>query len=145
MEPSLSSVLLRLAAVLALVAANAMFVAAEFAIVSVRRTRLIPLVEGGSRTARLVLRAAENPNAFLAATQLGITMASLGLGWIGEPTVATLLEPLLRRLPVAIKETTTHLVAGGLAFATITVLHIVFGELAAKSAALWRPEGTRSS
>ena len=142
MDVSLSSVLLRLAAVLALVAANGMFVAAEFAIVSVRRTRLIPLVERGSRTARLVLRAAENPNAFLAATQLGITMASLGLGWIGEPTVATLLEPLLRRLPVAIKETTTHLVAGGLAFATITVLHIVFGELAAKSAALWYPEGT---
>jgi CBS domain containing-hemolysin-like protein len=136
------SVALRLGAVLALVAANALFVAAEFAIVSVRRTRLIPLAEGGSRTASLVLRAAEDPNAFLAATQLGITMASLGLGWIGEPAVATLLEPFLRGLPTGLRAGTTHVLAGTLAFAFITILHIVFGELAAKSAALWRPEST---
>jgi CBS domain containing-hemolysin-like protein len=142
MESSLVSILLRLAAVLVLVAANGMFVAAEFAIVSVRRTRLIPLIERGSRTARLVLRAAEDPNAFLAATQLGITMASLGLGWIGEPAVATLLEPLLSWLPGGFQEATTHTVAVVLAFALITGLHIVFGELAAKSAALWRPEAT---
>src|SRR3989304_4632907 len=85
MEPSVTSVLLRLGAVLALVAADGMFGAAEFAIVSVRRTRLIPLIERGSKRARRVLRAAEKPDAFIAATQLGITMASLGLGWIGEP------------------------------------------------------------
>jgi CBS domain containing-hemolysin-like protein len=119
-----------------------MFVAAEFAIVSVRRTRLIPLIERGSRTARLVLRASEDPNAFLAATQLGITMASLGLGWIGEPVVATLLEPLVRGLPIGIQEATAHVVAVALAFTLITMLHIIFGELAAKSAALWRPEST---
>lgn len=142
MEVSLLSILLRLGAVLALVAANGLFVAAEFAIVSVRRTRLIPLIERGSRTARLVLRAAEDPNAFLAATQLGITMASLGLGWIGEPAVAALLEPLLRGLALPIQEATSHLVAGVLAFTLITMLHIIFGELMAKSAALWRPEST---
>ena len=142
MDVLLDSVVLRLGAVLVLVAANAMFVAAEFAIVSVRRTRLIPLVEGGSRTARLVLRASEDPNAFLAATQLGITMASLGLGWIGEPAVAPVLEPVLRGLPTGLRDSTTHLVAGVLAFTFITILHIVFGELAAKSAALWRPEST---
>ncbi len=142
MDVLLDSVVLRLGAVIALVAANAMFVAAEFSIVSVRRTRLIPLIEGGSRTARLVLRASEDPNAFLAATQLGITMASLGLGWIGEPAVATILQPVIRGLPIGLQDTTTHLVAGVLAFTVITVLHIVFGELAAKSAALWRPEGT---
>jgi CBS domain containing-hemolysin-like protein len=142
MEVSLLSILLRLGAVLALVAANGMFVAAEFAIVSVRRTRLIPLIERGSRTARLVLRASEDPNTFLAATQLGITMASLGLGWIGEPAVAPLLEPLLRGLALPIQEATSHLVAGALAFTLITMLHIIFGELMAKSAALWRPEST---
>ncbi|MBI3976518.1 MAG: HlyC/CorC family transporter [Armatimonadetes bacterium] len=142
MESSLISILLRLTAVLVLVAANGMFVAAEFAIVSVRRTRLAPLVERGSRRARLVLRAAEDPNAFLAATQLGITMASLGLGWIGEPAVATLFEPLIDALPAAVRETTTHAVAAVLAFALITALHIIFGELTAKSVALWRPEST---
>src|SRR3970040_2184419 len=110
MEPSVTSVLLRLGAVLALVAANGMFVAAEFAIVSVRRTRLIPLIERGSKTARLVLRAAEDPNAFLAATQLGITMASLGLGWIGEPAVAALFEPVLDALPIVVQEATSHLI-----------------------------------
>ncbi len=135
-------ILLGLAAVCVLVALNGIFVAAEFSIISVRRTRLIPLAERGSRAARLVLRAASDPNAFLAATQLGITMASLGLGWIGEPAVATVVEPLLHGLPFDVRQGTTHVIAGTLAFAIITVLHIVFGELAAKSAALWRPEGT---
>jgi CBS domain containing-hemolysin-like protein len=142
MELSLASILLRLGAVLALVAANGMFVAAEFAIISVRRTRLIPLVEAGSSAARLVLRAAETPDAFIAATQLGITMASLGLGWIGEPAVAAMLDPLLRWLPLGIQEATSHVVAGTLAFALITALHIILGELAPKSVALWRPEPT---
>jgi CBS domain containing-hemolysin-like protein len=119
-----------------------MFVAAEFAIVSVRRARLLPLAEGGSQAARLVLQAARDPNAFLAATQLGITIASLGLGWIGEPALATLLEPWLRAVPISMREGTLHVIAATVAFATITTLHIVFGELAAKSAALWRPEGT---
>ncbi|MGQ0549695.1 MAG: hemolysin family protein [Armatimonadota bacterium] len=129
-------------AVCVLVALNGMFVAAEFAIISIRRTRLIPLAERGSTVAKLVLRAASDPNAFLAATQLGITMASLGLGWIGEPAVATVVEPLLHGLPLAVSQGTTQVIAGTLAFTIITVLHIVFGELAAKSAALWRPEGT---
>ncbi len=138
----LQNSILGLVAVGVLVALNGMFVAAEFAIISVRRTRLLPLAEGGSTAARLVLRAAQDPNAFLAATQLGITMASLGLGWIGEPAVATVIEPWIRGLPLAIREGMTHVIAGALAFTIITVLHIVFGELAAKSAALWRPEGT---
>jgi putative hemolysin len=142
MEVSLQSVLVGLGAVVALVAANGMFVAAEFAIVSVRRTRLLPLAEAGSNAARLVLRASADPNAFLAATQLGITMASLGLGWIGEPTLARLVEPWLRGLPISIQNGTAHVIAVVVAFTIITVLHIVFGELAAKSAALWRPEGT---
>lgn len=142
MDLSLGSTALRLALVLALVAANGMFVAAEFAIVAVRRTRLIPLVERGSRQARIVLRTAEKPDAFIAATQLGITMASLGLGWIGEPAVATLVAPAMGWLPGGLQEATTHTIAVILAFALITALHIVLGEQAPKSVALWRPEAT---
>lgn len=142
MQAALESPLLQLLAVLALVAANGMFVAAEFAIVSVRRTRLLPLAQRGSAVAKRVLQAAADPNAFLAATQLGITMASLGLGWIGEPAVARWIEPWLDALPETIRGTSAHVIAGVLAFTFITTLHIVFGELAAKSAALWRPEET---
>ncbi len=142
MDASWLSIVLRLTAVVALVAANGLFVAAEFAIVSVRRARLAPLIERGSRRARLVLRAADDPNAFLAATQLGITMASLGLGWIGEPAVASLLDPVIAAIPVGLQEAATHVIAAVLAFALITALHIIFGELAAKSVALWRPEST---
>lgn len=142
MEVSWQSIVMRLAAVVALVAANGMFVAAEFAIVAVRRTRLLPLAEGGSTTARLVLRVAQNPNPFLAAAQLGITMASLGLGWIGEPTVAAVLAPWVAGLPVGFQQGTTQVISAAIAFGLITVLHIVFGEQMAKSAALWRPEAT---
>jgi len=133
--------LLKLGAVLALVAANGMFVAAEFAMVSVRRARLMPLLDR-SRTARFVMKTSEDPNTFLAATQLGITMASLGLGWVGEPLVGGLLEPLLAYLPIQMRGGARHATATALAFGFITTLHIVFGELAAKSIALWRPEST---
>ncbi len=101
MELSVTAILLRLAAVLALVAANGIFIAAEFAIVKARRTRIERMMRSGNRLARSVQRAADNPDAYVAATQLGITMASLGLGWIGEPTVTTLLEPLLVLLPAS--------------------------------------------
>ena len=94
METATFPTLVKLGVVLALVAANGMFVAAEFAIVSARRARLMPLLER-SKAARLVLKTVEDPNTFLAATQLGITMASLGLGWVGEPMVGGLIEPLL--------------------------------------------------
>ncbi|HET8680006.1 MAG TPA: hemolysin family protein [bacterium] len=136
------SILWGLVAVCVLVALNGMFVAAEFAIISVRRTRLTPLAERGSAAARIALRAARDPNPFLAAAQLGITMASLGLGWIGEPAVATVVEPWIAGLPLDIRAGTTRVLSATLAFLFITVLHIVFGEQAAKSAALWRPEAT---
>ncbi len=96
METSVLDVTVRLLAVLALVLANGFFVAAEFSIISVRKTRIDQLLAEGSRMARPVRRALNNPDQFIAATQLGITMASLGLGWIGEPALASLLEPLLR-------------------------------------------------
>src|SRR5436853_879760 len=108
MEHSLTGLLWRLAAVMALVFANGFFVAAEFAIVTVRKTRVDQLIAEGHRGARTVRRAISDPVSYIAATQLGITMASLGLGWVGEPALASLIQPLFARLPVGIAETTTH-------------------------------------
>ena len=101
MELSVTDVLWRLAAVLVLVFANGFFVAAEFAIVSVRKTRIDQLIAEGHRGARAVRRAVTDPDSYIAATQLGITMASLGLGWIGEPALASMIEPAFRFLPAA--------------------------------------------
>jgi CBS domain containing-hemolysin-like protein len=140
MDNPVLDVSIRLLAVLALVLANGFFVAAEFGIISVRKTRIDQLLAEGSRMARPVRRALQNPDQFIAATQLGITMASLGLGWIGEPAVATLIEPLLTRLPAQISEATSQTIAFAIAFSIITALHIVLGELAPKTVALQYPE-----
>src|SRR4029077_20622512 len=91
---TLITVLTKLVAVLFFVGANGFFVGAEFALVSVRRTRLETRAAAGSRRAQCALRLINDPTFFISATQLGITIASLALGWIGEPTVATLLEPI---------------------------------------------------
>jgi CBS domain containing-hemolysin-like protein len=142
MELSLASVLWRVAGVLALVFANGFFVAAEFSIVTVRKTRVDQLVAEGHRRARAVRRAVSDPDRYIAATQLGITMASIGLGWIGEPALASLIQPTLEFLPSGLAETTAHSIAVGFAFVIITALHIVLGELAPKTIALERPEAT---
>src|ERR1051325_6701814 len=86
--------LTKFAAVLLLVLANGFFVGAEFALVSVRRTRLETRAAGGSRRALAAVRLISDPTFFISATQLGVTLSSLALGWIGEPTVAALLEPI---------------------------------------------------
>src|SRR5262249_10441942 len=133
-------VIWRIAALLALVFANGFFVAAEFAIVTTRKTRVDQLIAEGHRGARAVRRAISDPESYIAATQLGITMASLGLGWIGEPTLATLIQPLFAQLPPRIAETTVHSVAVAIAFAIVTALHIVLGELVPKTIALEKSE-----
>lgn len=142
MEVSAASIVLRLTLVIVLVAANGLFVAAEFSIVKSRRTRVAQMVRRGQRLARVVQRAVENPDPYVAATQLGITMASLGLGWIGEPVVAALIAPLLAGIPGPWQQAGAHTVSVVLAFAAITALHIIFGELAPKSLALWNAEAT---
>jgi len=136
-----AGILLRLLAVLALVLSNAFFVAAEFALVSARRTRIRELVEAGDRPARRVERAQQALDRAISGTQLGITLASLGLGWIGEPAVAYLVEPVLQLLGVGGSVVALHTVAVTIAFLLITYLHIVLGELAPKTVALLRPEG----
>jgi CBS domain containing-hemolysin-like protein len=142
MDSPVLDVSIRLLAVLALVLANGFFVAAEFSIISVRKTRIDQLLAEGSRMARPVRRALNNPDQFIAATQLGITMASLGLGWIGEPALASLLDPVLGALPAAVSAATSHTIAVTIAFIIITALHIILGELAPKTVALQYPEQT---
>src|SRR5258706_5188466 len=130
MELSVASVLWRLAGVLALVFANGFFVAAEFSIVTVRKTRIDQLIAEGHRGAIAVRRAISDPDSYIAATQLGITMASLGLGWIGEPALASLIESSIQFLPARIATATAHSAAVAIAFLIITALHIVLGGLA---------------
>ena len=116
-----------------LVLMNGIFVAAEFAFVKIRPTQVNTLVERGKPGAALVQDAIENLDDYLAVSQLGITLSSLGLGWIGEPAVAALIEPLLGQLLPA---GAVHLVAFALGFGFITFLHVVFGELAPKTFAI---------
>ncbi len=129
-----------LLAVVVMVAANAFFVAAEFALVGARRTRLDEMARAGSRGAMLARRAVQSLDRYISSTQLGITLASLGLGWIGEPALAHVVEALFAWLPRGIAMLATHTVASGVAFAVITVLHIVLGELMPKALALLYPE-----
>src|SRR6476619_188109 len=142
MEDSLAATLWRLVGLAALVCANGLFVAAEFSIVTVRKTRVDQLIAEGHRGARSVRRAVTSPDRYIAATQLGITMASLGLGWLAEPALAALFEPALSFLPSHLAAATAHSIAVAIAFAIITAAEIVFGELTPKWIALERPEST---
>jgi CBS domain containing-hemolysin-like protein len=138
-EPPALDPLLGLALGVVLVLINGFFVAAEFALVKVRPTQLDPHVAAGSRRGKVARHMVSHLDAYLSATQLGITLASLALGWIGEPAFAWLLEPLVMRLPFA-SPALLHSLALTLAFMVITVLHIVLGELAPKSLAIRKPE-----
>jgi CBS domain containing-hemolysin-like protein len=139
---TLAGITWRLVGLFALVLANGFFVAAEFAIVTVRKTRIDQLVAEGHWGAQAVRRAVTDPESYIAATQLGITMASIGLGWIGEPALANLGQPLFQSLAADAAEMTAHSVAVTFAFVLITGLHIVLGELAPKTVALERSEST---
>lgn len=125
-----------------LVLANGFFVAAEFSLVSVRRTRIAELVADGVTSADAVEEALRNPDRVIAATQLGITIASLGLGWVGEPALSHLINPLVAFLPLGLQSEASHSISAVIAFLVITFLHVVVGELAPKSIALQNPERT---
>lgn len=125
-----------------LVALNGFFVAAEFAIVKVRSSQLDLKAKEGHRMAGLAKKIIHNLDSYLSATQLGITIASLGLGWVGESVVAEIILATLHLFGVDLDVETAHKIAIPVAFALITILHIVFGELAPKSIAIQRPEST---
>jgi len=122
-----------------LIFANGFFVAAEFALVKVRATQLDRAHEDGSSLAGVARGLLDHLDAYLSATQLGITLTSLGLGWIGEPAVAKLLEPLFHALELS--EDTSHKISIAVGFSIISFLHIVLGEVAPKSLAIARPVG----
>jgi CBS domain containing-hemolysin-like protein len=125
-----------------LVFLNGFFVAAEFAIVKVRASQLELKVKTGNRFAILSKHIVSNLNGYLAATQLGITLASLGLGWIGEPVVSKIIIKIMDFAGLATNLELAHKIALPVAFTFITILHIVFGELAPKSFAIQRSERT---
>ncbi len=134
--------LIGILSILLLVAANGFFVAAEFSLVAVRRSRVAQLVAARRANSRALQSAIDNLDSNLAATQLGITISSLALGWLGEPALARLIEPLLSGSLGSFATIGSHAVAITTAFSIITTLHIVLGELAPKSLALQRSEGT---
>ena len=137
----LSVLALKILAVLVLVALNGFFVATEFALVKVRLTQLEPLVARGQRRARMVQHIVTHLDAYLSAAQLGITLASLGLGWIGEPIFKELLQPVFVGFAVE-SLTVRKSIAFAVGFTVITFLHIVVGEQAPKSFAIRQPLAT---
>ncbi len=131
-------VLLRVFVILLLVAANAFFAAAEFALVSVRETRILQLIEAQRAGARTVLKLHQQLTRVVNGVQLGITVASLTLGWLGEPALARLFESWIGSIPHAVIY--AHAIAVAVAFTMITSLHVILGELVPKSLALQRAE-----
>lgn len=121
---------------------NGFFVAAEFAMVKVRKTRIEQLVKEGNYSAQIALEAIKDLDKFIAAVQLGVTISSIGLGWVGEGTLARIIEPIFVFLPGVSQTIATHTVSVSLAFALITFLHVVLGELIPKSIALEYTEKT---
>ncbi len=138
---SLTEIFIEFLLIFFIVGLNAFFVASEFALVSVRKPRVETRAEEGGKSAKAALRLLNNPTRFISAVQLGVTLASLALGWIGEPTVARILEPLAERIA---SEGTAGYIAHGAAivisFSIITFLHVVLGELVPKMFALEKAE-----
>jgi len=130
-----------LAAAVGLVLLNGLFVAAEFAFVKIRSTRLEVLAREGNKKARAALFGRENLDAYLSVCQLGITLSSLGLGWLGEPAVASLLRPLFELIGLK-SPTLMHTLSVIIGFSIITFAHVVFGELAPKTISIRAAEKT---
>ena len=136
---SISAYVINILLVFFLVFCNAFFVISEFSIVKIRRTKLEELALSGDKKAKIALHINEHLNTYLSATQLGITLASLGLGWLGEPAVSRLLEILLSNI-VELNDVVLNSIGFGIAFTFITLLHVVLGELVPKSMAIQNTE-----
>jgi CBS domain containing-hemolysin-like protein len=134
------TIFLNLGVVIALIAVNGFFVAAEFSLVSIRITRIEQLAEEGNTTARFILKAKNDPNRFLSASQTGITLASLALGWVGEPAIADLILRAAQSATLLLSAWLVNTLATIITFILITYMHIVLGELVPKALALQRTE-----
>ncbi len=141
MEES-GSLIFNLFVIVFLLFSNGFFVASEFAMVKVRKTRIEQLVNEGNHNAKIALEAIKDLDKFIAAVQLGVTISSIGLGWVGEGTLARIIEPLFVFLPGISQNIATHTVSVSASFALITFMHVVIGELIPKSIALEYPEQT---
>ncbi|NLP42062.1 MAG: HlyC/CorC family transporter [Veillonellaceae bacterium] len=135
----LAAIVFNIVLVFFLVALNGFFVAAEFAMVKVRSTRLDTLIMEGNARAKYAKNITDHLDSYLSACQLGITLASLGLGWVGEPAVGAMIEPALTSL--GLPSDVIHTISFAIAFSIITALHIIIGELAPKSLAIQKSEG----
>jgi CBS domain containing-hemolysin-like protein len=138
---AIMAISLKIFIVLVLVCLNGFFVAAEFALVKIRRTQLDTLVAKGHKRARMALKLLDNLDASLSASQLGITLASLGLGWVGEPVFVALLAPVLKALNIHSPQA-VHTISFIVGFSAITFLHVVAGEQAPKYLAIKNPLDT---
>lgn len=136
----LGTIFINLIIVALLLFANAFFVATEFALVHVRKTRVSQLTKEGNKFATVALKLINDLDRTLAAVQLGITIASIGLGWVAEATIVMLIEPLFKFLPETLKVFATHSVAVSIAFIFVTIIHVVIGELMPKSIAIQHAE-----
>lgn len=125
-----------------LLLSNGFFVAAEFSMVSVRKTRITQLTNEGNINAKIALETLKDLNRFITAVQLGVTISSVGLGWVGEATLVKMILPLFNFLPSNYQLVASHSIATAFAFAAITILQVVIGELVPKSIALQYPEKT---
>lgn len=125
-----------------LLLSNGFFVASEFAMVSVRKTRITQLTNEGNFSAKVALETLKDLDKFIAAVQLGVTISSIGLGWVGEATVVRMITPLFKFIPAHLQLVAAHTVSVAVSFVLITVFHVVIGELMPKSIALQFPEKT---
>jgi len=140
MDESVTAVLIKLGIVFLLVLTNGYFVAAEFAMVSVRRSRIAALVTDGNKHAQIVMRHLDDMTGFISACQVGVTVASLVLGALGESTIAHLLEPVFAHLPGSLSAFAVHSIASTIAIIIVTYLHLLLGEFVPKALALERAE-----
>lgn len=136
----IGSIFFNLFIIALLLFSNGFFVAAEFSMVSVRKTRITQLTNEGNFSAKLAFEALKDLDKFIAAVQLGVTISSLGLGWVGEATMVRMVEPLFHFLPRNYQLVAAHTVSVAIAFSLITILHVVVGELMPKSIAIKYPE-----
>ncbi len=134
------SIILNIFVILFLLFVNAFFVAAEFSLVKVRKTRLEQLSNEGNKIAKLALKTLDDVNAMLAAAQLGVTVASIGLGWVGEATAVRLIEPIVAFIPHINHTITAHAIAVPISFILVTMFHVVLGEQLPKCLSIQYPE-----
>ena len=136
----LSEIFVNIFVIAFLLFVNGFFVAAEFALVKVRRTRLEQLSNEGSFAAKRALKLVDNTNKMLAAAQLGVTIASIALGWVAEATIVQLIEPVIKMLPMINATLTSHMIAVPISFVLVTYFHVLLGEQLPKCMALTHPD-----